>query len=149
MPDEGERPCRLWHRSTEPKGGRQRVLAPAGEVFGLERHAQGWGALRLFQQRGAVRGPDGVLAVFGLSPAGTPRLVKSEKENPDCIVGREFAESYGGRVVLTPAVPGLSTSERLAGIAGKDGYEWRGEEAVVRGTGRVLGCDETLAACNV
>ena len=46
-------------------------------------------------------------------------LVKSKKENPSCVAGREFVESYGGRVVLTPVVHGLSTTGRLAGIVGK------------------------------
>ena len=55
-------------------------------------------------------------------------LVKSAKENPNCIVGREFVESHGGWVVLTPVVRGLSTTVRFAVISGKDGCEWRDEE---------------------
>jgi D-beta-D-heptose 7-phosphate kinase/D-beta-D-heptose 1-phosphate adenosyltransferase len=46
-------------------------------------------------------------------------LVKSKKERPSGVVGREFVESYGGRVVLAPVVHGLSTTGRLAGIVGK------------------------------
>jgi len=52
-------------------------------------------------------------------------LVKSEKE-ASRVVGRELVESYGGRVVLTPVVPGLSTTVRLALISGEDGAERRG-----------------------
>jgi len=63
-------------------------------------------------------------------------LVKSRKE-ASRVVGRELVESYGGRVVLTRVVPGLSTSIRLAEIADKDGYERRGEEAIVRSMGVV------------
>ena len=75
-------------------------------------------------------------------------LVKSAKENPSGIVGREVVESYGGRVVLTPVVPGLSTTVRLAGIAGKDGYQRQGDEAVVRSTGLVRDLRQDRPLCS-
>ena len=78
--------------------------------------------------------PERLIAVFRPDV-----LVKSGKENASRVVGHEFVESYGGRVVLTPVVSGLSTTGRLAGIAGKDRYERRGGEAVVRSTGLVPG----------
>ena len=65
-------------------------------------------------------------------------LVKSKKE-ATCVVGRDLVESYGGRVVLTPVVAGLSTTGRLAGINGEDGCERRGEKAVFGSTGLVPG----------
>jgi D-beta-D-heptose 7-phosphate kinase/D-beta-D-heptose 1-phosphate adenosyltransferase len=33
------------------------------------------------------------------------------------VIGREIDESYAGRVAVTPAIPGLSTTSRLAGLA--------------------------------
>ena len=48
-------------------------------------------------------------------------LVKSKKE-ASRVVGRDLVESYGGRVVLAPVVPGLSTTTRLDRIVGQDGY---------------------------
>ena len=33
------------------------------------------------------------------------------------VLGREIVVGYGGRVVVTPDVPGISTTSRLAGLA--------------------------------
>ncbi len=64
-------------------------------------------------------------AVFGFSEdtpekvvhAITPDvLVKGEDWRDKGVVGREFVESYGGRVVLAPLVKGLSTTNLIARI---------------------------------
>ncbi len=43
-------------------------------------------------------------------------LVKGADYRPDQVVGRAFVESYGGRVVLLPLVPGYSTSKIIERI---------------------------------
>ena len=43
-------------------------------------------------------------------------LAKSEQYLYDEVVGAEFVESYGGRVILTPHLPGLSTTEIVSKI---------------------------------
>jgi D-beta-D-heptose 7-phosphate kinase/D-beta-D-heptose 1-phosphate adenosyltransferase len=43
-------------------------------------------------------------------------LVKGEDWRHKGVVGREFVESYGGRVVLAPLVKGLSTTELVRRI---------------------------------
>jgi D-beta-D-heptose 7-phosphate kinase/D-beta-D-heptose 1-phosphate adenosyltransferase len=40
-------------------------------------------------------------------------LVKGEDWRDKGVVGREFVESYGGRVVLVPLAPGYSTTDIL------------------------------------
>jgi len=44
--------------------------------------------------------------------------VKGEDWRRKGVVGREFVESYGGRVVLAPIVKGLSTTALMARIRG-------------------------------
>jgi D-beta-D-heptose 7-phosphate kinase/D-beta-D-heptose 1-phosphate adenosyltransferase len=48
-------------------------------------------------------------------------LVKGEDWKFKGVVGREFVESYGGRVVLAPLVKGLSTTAIVQKIRGADG----------------------------
>jgi D-beta-D-heptose 7-phosphate kinase/D-beta-D-heptose 1-phosphate adenosyltransferase len=43
-------------------------------------------------------------------------LVKGADYRPDQVVGREFVESIGGRLYLSPITPGLSTTETVARI---------------------------------
>lgn len=48
-------------------------------------------------------------------------LVKGEDWKEKGVVGREFVESYGGRVVLAPLAPGYSTSDIIRRIRGSGG----------------------------
>ena len=44
-------------------------------------------------------------------------LVKGGDYQPSDVVGGQFVESYGGRVVICPLVPGVSTSQILKTVA--------------------------------
>lgn len=46
-------------------------------------------------------------------------LVKGADYKPDAVVGKDFVESYGGRLYLAPLLPGKSTTNTLAKIKGK------------------------------
>jgi D-beta-D-heptose 7-phosphate kinase/D-beta-D-heptose 1-phosphate adenosyltransferase len=50
-------------------------------------------------------------------------LVKGADWREKGVVGREFVESYGGRVELLPLVAGHSTTSVIRRIEGEDGGE--------------------------
>jgi D-beta-D-heptose 7-phosphate kinase/D-beta-D-heptose 1-phosphate adenosyltransferase len=56
-------------------------------------------------------------------------LVKGEDYRDRIVVGREFVESYGGRVELAPLVEGISTTEILNRILGNQGSDMPAEES--------------------
>jgi D-beta-D-heptose 7-phosphate kinase/D-beta-D-heptose 1-phosphate adenosyltransferase len=47
-------------------------------------------------------------------------LVKGEDWKDKGVVGREFVESYGGRVELVPLLPGHSSTATLRKLAGEE-----------------------------
>jgi len=67
-------------------------------------------------------------------------LVKGGDYDRDGVVGREFVESYGGRVELAPRVEGLSTTELIQRIAengaGADCRDTEPHGGAARGAGR-------------
>ena len=47
-------------------------------------------------------------------------LVKGGDYKPEEVVGRDFVQSYGGKVVILPFVPGYSTTNIITKRKGKD-----------------------------
>jgi len=48
-------------------------------------------------------------------------LVKGSDYRPEKVVGKEFVESYGGKVHLVPVVEGYSTTRLAEMVSGKNG----------------------------
>jgi D-beta-D-heptose 7-phosphate kinase/D-beta-D-heptose 1-phosphate adenosyltransferase len=55
-------------------------------------------------------------------------LVKGEDWKDKGVVGREFVEGYGGRVVLAPMLDGMSTSRLIERIADAHAARGRGRD---------------------
>lgn len=65
-------------------------------------------------------------SVLGLIQRVRPDvLVKGSDYGLEGVVGRDFVESYGGRIVLAPLLKGLSTSELVRRIQASDGRKPR------------------------
>ena len=47
-------------------------------------------------------------------------LVKGEDWKEKGVVGRDIVESYGGRIVLAPLVPGMSTTDVVRRVRGEN-----------------------------
>jgi D-beta-D-heptose 7-phosphate kinase/D-beta-D-heptose 1-phosphate adenosyltransferase len=86
------------------------LKGPGRPLLGEEARAEMLAALEMVDYVTLFPEPTPLATIQLLKP---DVLVKGEDWRDKGVVGREFVESYGGRVVLVPLTPGYSTTDIL------------------------------------